>query len=158
LPDFVLNPPITDGVILGIGSAKLQSDQQSMQFADSRARQDIAFQLSAQVQAMLTDYARTAGTATDTTALQLAENVGRQLTDNTLSGASTIKREKTKDGTWWALVSYDKAAASKLAADTTKAAIDNEAARYAEFKAMEATKLMDAQLEKAQLKPTVVSN
>jgi hypothetical protein len=51
------------------------------------------------------------------------------------------------------MVTYNKADAVKTAAGV----IDSEAARYAEFKAMEAAKLMEAQLEKAELTPTVVS-
>ena len=151
-PDFVLNPPIRDDAIIGIGRAGNQNEQLSLQMADSRARQDIAFQLSAQVQAMITDYAREAGTIAEATALQLSETVGRQLTNTTLNGARPEKREKTPDGTWWVMVTYPKAEAAKIAAGL----IDSEAARYAEFKAMEAAKLMDAQLEKAKLTPTVV--
>ncbi|GHU91273.1 hypothetical protein FACS189476_11890 [Spirochaetia bacterium] len=152
IPDFVLNPPIRDDVMIGIGRAGNQNEQLSLQMADSRARQDIAFQLSAQVQAMITDYAREAGTIAEATALQLSETVGRQLTNTTLNGARPEKREKTPDGTWWVMVTYPKAEAAKTAASL----IDSEAARYAEFKAMEATKLMDAQLDKAELMPTVV--
>jgi hypothetical protein len=153
-PDFVLNPPLRDDAIVGIGRASNQNEQLSLQMADSRARQDIAFQLSAQVQAMITDYAREAGTIAETTALQLSETVGRQLTNTTLSGTRPEKREKTPDGTWWVMVTYPKAEATKIAAGI----IDSEAARFAEFKAMEATRLMDAQLEKAELKPTVVGD
>jgi hypothetical protein len=152
VPEFVLNPPIRDDAIIGIGRAKNIEEQMSIQMADARARQDIAFQLSAQVQAMITDYARQAGTIDETTALQLSETVGRQLANITLTGARPEKREKSPDGTWWVMVAYSKADAAKTAASV----IDSEAARYAEFKAMEATNLMEAQLEKAQLKPTVV--
>jgi hypothetical protein len=101
---------------------------------------------------MITDYAREAGTIAEATALQLSETVGRQLTNTTLNGARPEKREKTPDGTWWVMVTYPKAEAAKIAAGL----IDSEAARFAEFKAMEAARLMDAQLEKAKLTPTVV--
>jgi hypothetical protein len=153
VPEWVLNPPAQTGdVIYGIGSAKLSSTNQSMTFAAARARQSLAFQISTNVQAMLTDYARDAGTTNDTTALQLSEQVGRQLTDTKLVGATPVKQEQTKDGTWWALISYNKNEAAKLAADV----IDNEAARYAEFKSMEALKLMDQQLDRISTKPSVV--
>ena len=152
VPDFVINPPLRDDAIGGIGSAKNSTDQLSIQMADARARQDISFQLTAQAKAMITDYARDAGTVDEQTALALSEVVGRQLTNNTLSGARPEKREKAADGTWWVMVSYNKADAAKTAGSL----IDSEAARYAEFKAMEAVKMMDAQLEKAELKPTVV--
>jgi hypothetical protein len=157
LPDFVLNPPAQEDAIFGVGSAKLSSLNQSMTMAEARARQSLAFQLSANVQAMITDYARDAGTTNNTTALQLSEQVGRQLTQTTLVGALPVKREQTPDGTFWVLVSYSKSDAAKAASDTMKGVIDNEAARYAEFKTMDALKLMDAQLDKINTKPEVVS-
>ena len=157
LPDFVLNPPVQEDAIFRIGSAKLSSLNQSMTMAEARARQSLAFQLSANVQAMITDYARDAGTTNNTTALQLSEQVGRQLTQTTLVGAVPTKREQTPDGTFWVLISYSKSAAAKAASDTMKGIIDNDASRYAEFKAMDALKLMDAQLEKTGTKPEVVA-
>ncbi|MDR2842584.1 MAG: LPP20 family lipoprotein [Spirochaetaceae bacterium] len=153
LPDFVTNPPDYEDAILGIGSANLSSDQQARQMAESRARQDIAFQLSTQVKAMITDYAREAGAKNDKASLELAETIGRQLTNVTLKDTKVLKREKTRDGTWYVLMSYKKSSAAQAAADATKGVIDNEASRYAEFKAMEATKLMDERLEKADMKP-----
>jgi hypothetical protein len=156
LPDFVLNPPVQEDAIFGIGSAKLSSLNQSMTMAEARARQSLAFQLSANVQAMITDYARDAGTVNNTTALQLSEQVGRQLTQTTLVGAVPVKREQTPDGTFWVLVSYSKSDAAKAASSAMKGVIDNEAARYAEFKTMDALRLMDDQLDKISTKPEVV--
>ncbi|MDR2159725.1 MAG: LPP20 family lipoprotein [Treponema sp.] len=157
LPDFVLNPPVQEDAIFGIGSAKLSNLNQSMSMAEARARQSLAFQLNANVKAMITDYARDAGTADSTTALQLSEQIGRQLTQTTLAGAMPVKREQTPDGTWWVLVSYSKSAVTKATSDAMKGIVDNEAARYAEFKAMDALKLMDAQLDKMDTKPEIVA-
>jgi hypothetical protein len=152
LPDFVMNPPVQEDAIFGIGSAKLSTINQSITMAESRARQSLAFQLNANVQAMITDYARSAGTENSQASLEFAESIGRQLTQTTLSGAIPVKREQTKDGTFWVLISYSKADASRAAANI----IENEASRYAEFKAMEALKLMDQQLERISTKPEVV--
>ncbi|MDR2393518.1 MAG: hypothetical protein LBD93_05120 [Treponema sp.] len=52
LPDFVMNPPIQEDAIFGIGSAKLTTANQSLTMAEGRARQSLAFQLNANVQAM----------------------------------------------------------------------------------------------------------
>jgi hypothetical protein len=148
LNDF---PP--DDVLWGIGVAKQSSESTSMTMAESRARQNIAFQLSTEAQAMITDYARDAGTINNQTSLQLAETVGRQLTQTTLTGASPLKRWKASDGTWWYLVQLKKADAARAVAGI----IDNEASRYAEFKAMEALNMMDAQLSRKNDRPIPVT-
>jgi hypothetical protein len=153
MPDFVLNPPVQDDVLYGIGSAKQASDQMSITMADSRARQSISFQIRTNVQAMITDYARQSGTQDNNVALEFAEVVGRQLVNAELSGAKVIKREKMKDGTFWVLMSYDKIAAAQSAAMI----IENETSRYAEFKAMEALRLMDYQLSRTDTKPEPVT-
>jgi hypothetical protein len=154
MPDFVLNPPTQDDVLYGIGSAKLATQQLSMTMADSRARQSVAFQLRTNVQAMITDYARQSGTMEESTALELAEVVGRQLVNVELSGAKVVKREVMKDGTFWVLMSYSKPEAAQTAAK----AIDSESAKYAEFKAKEARGLMDQQLSRTDTKPEPVTN
>jgi hypothetical protein len=153
MPDFVLNPPIQDTVLYGIGSAKLDSEQMTLTMADSRARQSIAEQLNTNVQAMITDYARQSGTQGTSAALEFAEVVGRQLVNVKLEGAKPIKREKMKDGTIWVLMSYDKSAASQTAA----VILENEASRYAEFKAKEALGLMDQQLSRTDTRPEPVT-
>jgi hypothetical protein len=148
LNDF---PP--DDTLWGIGTGKQSSEMLSMAMAESRARQNIAFQLNTEVQAMISDYARDAGTIDNQASLQLAETVGRQLTQTTLSGVSPLKRWRANDGTWWYLVHVKKADA----AQTVAGIVDNEAARSAEFKAMEALKMMDTQLAKKNDKPIPVT-
>jgi hypothetical protein len=155
VPDFVLNPPQQTDTLFGVGSAKLSigSDTQAITHAESRARQSLAFQLNTNVQAMITDYIRESGTQDEAVGTALVETVGRQLTDTKVEGATPVKREKTSDGTWWVLVSYNKNAAAKAAADI----INQEAARYAEFKSMDALRLMDAQLSKTNTTPIPVT-
>lgn len=136
----------------GIGSAKLQNDNLARQAAGSRARREIASQLSVQVQGMLTDYAREAGTLNNSTSLQLVESVGRELVNQNLSGAIPNAQKRTPDGTWWVRVALKKADASKLVNN----AVENEVSRYADFKAQEALKLLDANLDKLSGKPPAV--
>jgi hypothetical protein len=121
--------------------------------ADSRARQSIGLQLRTNVQALITDYARQAGTQNNSAALEYAEVVGRQLVNVELVGAKVVKREIMKDGTFWVLMSYDKAAAAQTAA----VILENEASRYAEFKAREALQMMDQQLSRTDTKPEPVT-
>jgi hypothetical protein len=152
VPEWLNDFPPEDA-LWGIGSAKQSTDNMSMTMAEARARQNIANQLSVEVQGMITDYARDAGTINDQTSLALAESVSRQVTDVKLSGAAPITRWKSPNGTWWFRVQLKKADAAKVAADI----IDSEAARYAEFKAMEALKMMEAQLAGKNNKPVPVT-
>jgi hypothetical protein len=153
VPEFVLNPPTAEDAIFGTGSAKLSSTNLSIAAAEARARQSLAFTLQSHVQAMIVDYARDAGNEGNKASLELVETVGRQLTDATLTGATVVKREQTPDGAFWVLMSYKKSDAARTAA----AIIDSEAARYAEFKAMEALKMMDTQLSKSTIPPVPVT-
>ncbi|MDR3171768.1 MAG: hypothetical protein LBU17_09110 [Treponema sp.] len=153
VPDWFFNPPMQEDVIFGAGSAKMSDLNMSMTMAESRARQSIAFTLNANVQAMITDYTRNAGNTESQSNLSFAETVGRQLTSAKLTGATVYKRGQGSDGTVFVLVALKKADAAKSAAGI----IETEAARYAEFKAMDALKMMDAQLEKTDIKPEPVT-
>jgi hypothetical protein len=152
VPEWLNDFPPEDA-LWGIGSAKQSTDNLSMTAAEARARQNIANQLSVEVQGMITDYARDAGTVNDQTSLALVESVSRQVTNANLSGVTPLKRWKSPNGTWWYLLQLKKADAARAAADI----IDSEAARYSEFKTMEALKLMDAQLAKKNDKPVPVT-
>ena len=145
IASFVANPPTDDDFIFGIGTAKLASISQSLQGADARARTDIAFKLDVEVQAMLNDYQRTSGTVTNHAAgLEFFEIVSRQLTQANLRGVEVVKREQTEDGAYWTLARISKADAARAAADI----LETEASRYAEFKAMEALRMMEEQLKR----------
>jgi hypothetical protein len=152
VPEWINEFPPED-VLWGIGSAKQSTDNLSMTMAEARARLSIANQLNVEVQGMITDYARDAGTINDQTSLALVETVGRQVTQATLTGVTPITKWRSPGGTWWFRVQLKKADAARAAADI----IDSEAARYAEFKTMEALKLMDAQLAAKNDKPVPVT-
>ena len=145
IASFVANPPTDKDAIFGVGSAKMTSTNLALQAADARARTDISNKLNTEVQAMIIDYSRTAGTETNqTTALTFYESISRQLTEAKLRNVEVVKREQTADGTYWTLAKISKTDAAQVAADV----IESEASRYAEFKAMEALKMMDQQLKK----------
>ncbi|AEF85695.1 putative lipoprotein [Treponema primitia ZAS-2] len=151
-PEWLNDFPPEDA-IWGIGTAKQSSDSLSMSTAETRARTSIARQLDIKVKAMFTNYQRDAGTIGSQTALSLQEDVSNQVTSMQLSGSRPIKRWKAPDGTWWYLIEY-KIADAKAALSTV---IDDEAARFSEFKAAEALKMLDAQLAKSE-KPQPVNN
>jgi hypothetical protein len=85
------------------------------------------------------------------TALSLQENISREITSMQLNGARPIKRWKAPDGAWWYLVEY-KISDAKAALAPMFA---SEEARYAEFKAEEALRMLDDQLAKRE-KPVQV--
>ncbi|MDR3192774.1 MAG: LPP20 family lipoprotein [Treponema sp.] len=153
LPPWINEVPPED-TLWGIGNARQSNGQMSMTLAETRARADIARQLSTIVEGMITDYTRDANVGTANQAsLGLQESINRQLSQAQLTGSRRDQLWTAPDGTFWARVVYNKAAAAKFAADSIKNVIDNEAARYAEFKAMEAAKMMDEQLSKYKSDP-----
>jgi hypothetical protein len=153
LPPWINEVPPED-VLWGIGSAKQSSIEMSRTTADTRARGDIARQLNTVVEGMITDYTRDANMGTANQAsIDLQESINRQLSQAQLTGARRDQLWTAPDGTFWARVVYSKADAAKFAADSIKNEVDNEAARYAEFKAMEAAKMMDELLSKYKSDP-----
>jgi hypothetical protein len=152
VPEWASEFPPED-VLWGIGSAKQSTENMSMSIAEARARQSISYQLVTIARGMITMYDRDAGTTGSEASSHLAEEVARQLTSSQLNGAMPINRWKAPDGTWWYMVQYGKSAASQEIADV----FNNEAAQFAEYKAMEAFKLADAELAKFNEKPEPVT-
>jgi len=148
-----LNDVPPEDVLWGIGIAKQSSPSMSQTTAESRGRTAIARQISTKVQAMFTDYNLDAGNVKNQANSSLQEDVSRQITDTTISGASVIKRWKGNDGSWWLLVEMKKADAKKQMASI----LGNEEAQYAQFKAQQALQYLDSQLAKKE-KPLVVDN
>jgi len=144
IPDFAANPPNSDEYIFGVGSARFPNNtNQSMQAADARARADLATKINTEVQSMIIDYSRIAGIeGSQTATLSFYENVSRQISNATLRGVEIVQRERTRDGTYWTLIRISR----RNVANETAQIIENEASRYAEFKAMEALKMMEQQL------------
>jgi hypothetical protein len=148
IPSFIANPPTAEDALYGVGGANMGSVNQSIQAADARARAQLATILNTEVQAMIIDYTRNAGTDNNQASLSFYESISRQLTNATLTGVEVIQREQTSDGTYWSLVRMSKADAAQQAASAIKDVYENEASRYAEFKAMDALKMMEDQLNK----------
>lgn len=154
VPEFIMNPPQSDEVLYGIGSAKTSTDNLSMTLAEDRARLAIASTLSTHVKSMTIDYVKEAGNATSKSSLEFIERVTENTVDTKVNGAKVIKREKMSDGTWYVLMQMKKSDAAKLAAEV----IESEAASYAQFEAMNAVKRMNDQLKSEKNeKITVIS-
>ena len=121
-----------------------------MQTATSRARRDVAEQISVQVQGMLTDYARESGLVDDSRSIQSIENIGRDLININLAGAVPNQRDQMPDGTWWIRVSVSKADARR----EINSVINHEMADFAEFQAERALQMLDSQMDRLQSRPT----
>ena len=141
-------PP--EDVIWGIGFIKLQNSNLAMQRATQLAQQDVANQISVLVQGSLTGYANESGDLNNSRSIQSIESITRTLTNMNLSGAVPDKRDLADDGTWWVRVMYRKADAQR----TINQVVNNEMADYAEFKADQALKRLEYDLEKSQSRPT----
>ena len=152
MPPWINERPPED-MLWGIGVADNAQVQMRMTMADSRARQDLSRQLQVLTQGMVTDYAREAGGINNTAALQFSETITRQLSQATLSGAVREQVWTAPDNkTLWTRLQMSKADAAR----EIQKAVDSEAARYAEFKAMDALKEMDFQMQKNNLSPQPV--
>lgn len=145
VPDFYLNPPVADDLLYGVGSAKMSSVDMSRKMAIARARDDIAFQINATIKAAITDYAQEAGADdNEKQIIEFVETVSRQIASTTLSGTRTMELYPADDKTIYALVVYPIA---DLADDVTREFQRNEDAAFAEFKAQEALKKLNEELQ-----------
>jgi len=150
LPDFFLNPPIYEDQIVGLGMAKMSSDSISRQTAIMRARTDIAYQMNTRVEAMLTDYFQEAGSGDNTQVITFVESISKQITNIDLKTAVT-KQQAENEGTWYAMVVYP----VRALVDEVGALFErDENAAFAEFKADEALRRLDASLEDKPLVST----
>ncbi|MDR2049243.1 MAG: hypothetical protein LBP69_07285 [Treponema sp.] len=158
MPPWINEQP-PEGVLWGIGVSSNVQQNLRLTMADSAARQDLARQLQVLAQGMVTDYAREAGGIDNTAAMQFQESVSRQIAQANLQGAVRDLVWTTSDKkTLWIRLKLSKEDAARTAAAEAQKAIESEAARYAEFKAMDALKMMDQQLEKNSTSPQPVIN
>lgn len=153
MPPWINEQPPED-MLWGIGVASETQMTMRMTLADTRARADIARQMQTLVNNMVVDYSREAGGIDNTAALQFAETVTRNVSQANLSGAVRDVAWNTPDNkTLWVRIKLSKADAAAAAAAQVQKAIENEASRYAEFKAMDALKMMEGELQKYSSSP-----
>ncbi len=151
LPQFFLMPPVFEDQIVGLGMAKMSSDSISRQTAVARARTDIAYQMNTRVEAMLTDYFQEAGSEGSTQSITFVESISKQITNIDLQNAKTIEVYPAVDGTWYAMVTFP---IRELVTEVDDLFNRNENATFAEFKADEALRRLDASLDDKPLTTT----
>jgi len=143
-PDFFLNPPAPEDQFVGLGMAKLQDENLSRTAALARARADIATQVSVSVETMLTDYAQESGADNNVQTLSFVERISKEVASIELRESVTKSNYPAKDGTWFVMVYYPKAALLEQVGDIFAR---NEDAAFAEFKAQQALERLNAEVE-----------
>jgi hypothetical protein len=136
IPEWISEVPPEDA-FWGIGYVNLENKDLALWVAATLSWKDVAMQLSILVQSMLNDYAGEAETL-------ISENITSKIAEVDFSGGLINTCEQTADGTWWVRVSLPKVEAREFINDI----IGSEAARFADLKAQEVLKLLDAQLER----------
>ena len=144
LPQFFLTPPTPEDQYVGLGMAKLEDDSLSRSTALTRARRDIANQVSVRVASMLTDYAQESGADGNSQTLTFVESVTKEVSQLELKGAITKEQYPASDGTWYAMVYFPKAALLETVGEVFNR---NEDAAFAEFKAQQALARLESYLE-----------
>jgi hypothetical protein len=103
--DAVINTP--DNALIGIGSARMATQNASYTLALTRARVEISRQMNTMVQDMVRDY--TAGSEVDPSAVvSFQEIISVALSASQLTGSRPINFDYTDDGTCWVVVALDK--------------------------------------------------
>lgn len=109
MPSWVLdlrrNAP--EDVIVGIGTAKLATMSQSMNFSESRARAQIVRAMNSMVKSMIEDYI--ASSEIDTSAaVAFQQEIEVSLAKAQLQGARIVEQNSDPSGQWWTVVYYSK--------------------------------------------------
>ena len=97
-----------EDVLVGIGTAKLNSLAQSRTMAANRARQEISFTMDSLVRSMIRDY-QASSEVDPNAALSFQENISVTLSKSNISGAVVNWEGSDKDGNWWCVLHLSKA-------------------------------------------------
>ena len=139
---FNLMPPPDE--VWGVGFIKLQNPGLALQTATVDAQRDASSQLSILVQGVLINHANEAGLQGNERSIRSIDNITRAVANMNLSGATVIAREQTSDGFWWVRVSVKRADAMRQ----VNSIVNNEMADFADFKADQALRRLDAEINR----------
>lgn len=122
-PDWFLNPPQNKDMFYGAGSAMRPQLNLSKKIATARARDELARQISTQVNSVLKDFEKSVGVGMNAQATEVNESA----LSNTLSRSlqnSRIEKAEMINGTMFVLVSYNATEAAEAAKAAAKATAD----------------------------------
>jgi hypothetical protein len=117
VPDFVNEAwqSASEDVLIGIGTYRIGNDMTKMgtgkTFAETRARADLARQLSVMVRDMVTDHAATSE-VDQAAAVSFQESITQTLSRAQLRGSRIVKMDTDNNGLLWVVMEYGKSAAA----------------------------------------------
>jgi len=109
VPQFVKDAikKTPEDALVGIGTAKLASLNQSRTVAATRARAEISRQMNTMIQDMVRDYS--ASSEVDPkAALSFQENITIALSKSTLTGSTIVDEDQDENGNYWVVVILSK--------------------------------------------------
>jgi len=98
IPDWILTPPDAENMVYGLGAAKLDNDEDSLQLAKERARSSLARSIHTGI--LFSSY------TLDVNNTEYYEECVSftSVCDNILIRTELINLAKTEDGTWWVML------------------------------------------------------
>ena len=111
-PEWVLKAQrdAPEDVIVGVGTAKLATTNQSMNTSETRARAQISRAMDSMVKNMIEDM--TMSSEIDpTAAVSFQSEVTTALSKSRLSGARVVEQNAHTDGAWWTVIYFNRSSA-----------------------------------------------
>ena len=148
-PQWVADMALADPVLhYEIGYGKGTNRASSMARAEADARNKIAFWVKTDVETVLKTYMQDAGVGNETQMIEYIEQVSIQTANTTISGAEIKGKWEDLEGGIYVLMGYDIDKAAENLAKQMEAVetpfVRNESAAFADFKAQEAFKALEA--------------
>ena len=157
VPKWYLNPPQDKGIFYGVGDALRPQLNLSKKVATSRARDELARQISTQVRSKISDYQKASGMGMDAEATEFNEYTSGNVI-NTALEYSMIEKTEVKAGRVFVLVSYDVKAAKKAAKQAMREAAKRNEAYRSELEAQDAFQRLDDAIDKLEGRTGVAPN
>lgn len=118
----------------------------AIQQAAALARVDIATQFRAQIKASVSNVVAQAGTGDKAAVDAFAENVSKQVTNESLAGAKIVRTATSPKGTTWVIVGLDKVAAEAAAKATVQSSLNNQAAQWQRYQGKKSLAELEADI------------
>jgi hypothetical protein len=109
MPEWVLKArrDAPEDVIVGVGSAKLATLNQSMTTSETRARGQIVRAMNSMIRSMVQDY--TASSEVEpSAAVAFQQQIETSLAKAQLAGARVIEQNSDTSGQWWTVIYFNK--------------------------------------------------
>lgn len=149
VPKWYLDPPREKAIFYGVGDALRPQLNLSKKIATSRARDELARQISTQVRSKISDYQKASGMGMDSEATEFNEYTSGNVI-NTCLAYSMIEKTEVKDGRVFVLVSYDVKSAKKAAKEAMREAAKRNEAYRSELEARDAFQRLDEAIDKLE--------